>query len=259
MLDPETKRKLREMGLSEMIDIMECMDKDPSYTHLAFDERIKVIVDYVAQEKENASVKRLLSRAHLRIKLADISNVIYDKRPLSRDTINTLGTCQFVDTHTDIIIEGFTGTGKTHLACAISKQACKHGISAQYLRMPDLLMAHRDAIDSGYSETKLLGKYARQKVLALDEWLIDPLGTDQMRFILELIDRRHDSASTIFCSQYKVEDWHARMGGGVHADAIMDRIVHNAITVNTGDVNMRQMTSPDKMINDNVLQQRCMS
>lgn len=246
MLDLETKRKLREMGMSEMIDIMECLDKDASYANLNFDERMKVIVDYTAQEKENASIKRLLGRAHLRIKHADISNVIYEARSLSRDTVNTLGTCQFVDTRTDVIIEGFTGTGKTHLACAVGKQACKHGISTLYLRMPDLLMAHRDAMDSGYSESKLLGKYTRQKVLVIDEWLIDPLSTDQMRFMLELIDRRHDSSSTIFCSQYRVEDWHARMGGGVHADAIMDRIIHNVITVNTGEINMRQMTSPNQ-------------
>jgi DNA replication protein DnaC len=246
MIDTETKRKLRQMGVPEMVVMIESIERDPSYANLTFDERMKMIVDYADQEKENASVKRLLSRAHLRVKHADISNIIYDGRPLSRDTVNTLGTCQFVDTSTDVIIEGFTGTGKSHLACAIGKQACKHGISTLYLRMPDLLMLREEGLSAGSTESKLLKKYARYKVLAIDEWLIDPLSKDQMRFMLELIDRRHDSSSTIFCSQYKVEDWHARMGGGVHADAIMDRIIHNAVTVRTGEVNMRLATSPKK-------------
>lgn len=223
MIDTETKRKLRELGVGEMVDMIEAMAKDASYANLTFDERMKMIVDYTAQEKDNASVKRLLSRAHLRIKQADISNIIYEGRPLSRDVINTLSTCQFVDTATDIIIEGFTGTGKSHLACALGKQTCKRGISTRYLRLPDLLMIREDSLTAGSSESKLLKKYARYKVLALDEWLIDPLNSEQMRFMLELIDRRHDSSSTIFCSQYKVEDWHGRLGGGVHADAIMDR------------------------------------
>lgn len=250
MIDTETKRKLRSLGMSEMVDMIELIAKDPSYANLTFDERMKVIVDHTAQEKENASVKRLLSRAHLRIKHADISNIIYDGRPLSREAVNNLGTCQFVDMSTDVIIEGFTGTGKSHLACAIGKQACKHGFSTLYLRMPHLLMSRDEGLASGSTELKLLKKYVRYKVLAIDEWLIDPLSADQMRFMLELIDRRHDSGSTIFCSQYKVEDWHGRMGGGVHADAIMDRIVHNAVTVCTGDVNMRKMTSPKMDIGD---------
>jgi len=243
MIDTETKRKLRTLGISEMVDIIETMEKDPSYTNLTFDERMKMIVDYVAQEKENASVKRLLSRAHLRIRHADISNIIYEGRPLTRDAIGVIGTCQFVDTSTDIIIEGFTGTGKSHLACAIGKQACKHSLSTLYMRMPDLLMTREDELQKGSTESRLLKKLSRYKVLVIDEWLIDSLDTDQMRFMLELTERRHDSSSTVFCSQYKVEDWHGRLGGGVHADAIMDRIVHNAITIKTGDVNMRELVS----------------
>lgn len=241
MIDTETSRKLRSLGLSEMIDIIELMERDPSYANLTFDQRLKVIIDYVAQEKENASVKRLLGRAHLRIPTADISNVIYEGRSLSRDTINTVGTCQFAETSTDIIIEGFTGSGKTHLMCAFAKQACKSGLSTLYVRMPDLLLARQDAIDTGTSESKLLKKYSRYRVLAIDEWLVDPLREDQMRFLFELVERRHDSASNIFVTQYKFDDWHRRLGGGVHADAIMDRITHNAITIETGDVNMRKM------------------
>ena len=112
--------------------------------------------------------------------------------------------------------------------------------------MPDLLMVREEDLAAGISESKILKKYEHYKVLIVDEWLMDPLDPDQMRFFLELVDRRHDKSSTIWCSQYPIEDWHARLGGGTHADAIMDRIVHNAITLPTGEVNMRELTSPNK-------------
>lgn len=237
---------MRIIGVPEALEVIDMMAADPSYAAMGFDERMRVIVDYVAQEKENASVKRLLQRAHFRITGADISSVIYDGRPLSRDAVNGLGTCQFVDSATDVIIVGYTGTGKTFLACSIGKQACKHCMSALYVRMPDLLMSREEDLASGVPESKILKKYARYRVLVVDEWLMDPLNPDQMRFFLELVDRRHDKASTIWCSQYRVEDWHARLGGGTHADAIMDRIVHNAVTLLTGEVNMRELTSPKR-------------
>lgn len=244
MIDQETRRKLRLIGIPEALEIMDAMAADSSYVAMSFDDKIRVIVDYIAQEKENASVKRLLQRAHLRITNADISSVIYEGRPLPRETVLDLGTCQFATTATDVIIVGYTGTGKTYLSSALGKQACKHCMSTLYTRMPDLLMAREESLASGMSESKLLKKYARYRLLIIDEWLIDPLNPDQMRFMLELVDRRHDNASTIWCSQYRVEDWHDRLGGGTHADAIMDRIVHNAVSLNTGEMNMRELTSP---------------
>lgn len=110
-------------------------------------------------------------------------------------------------------------------------------------RMPDLFVDREERLSAGVSEQKLLRKYARHDVLVVDEWLIDPLAPDQMRFMFELVDRRSDSASTIWRSQYPVSDWHERLGGGTHADAILDRIVHNATTVETGEVNMRELTA----------------
>ena len=184
MIDQETRRKMRIIGVPEALDIMDAMAADPSYANMGFDERVRVIVDYVAQEKENASVKRLLQRAHFRIANADVSGVVYDGRPLSRDTVNGLGTCQFVESATDVIVVGYTGTGKTFLACSIGRQACKHCLSTLYVRMPDLLMSREEDLAAGIPESKVLKKYARYKVLVVDEWLMDPLNPDQMRFFL---------------------------------------------------------------------------
>ena len=240
MIDQETKRKMRLIGIPEAVDVIDMMDKDPSYANMSFDDRIRLIVDHVAQEKENGSIKRLMQRAHFRIPQADISAIDYDNRSLDRATIVNLSTCQFALNYTDVIIVGYTGTGKTYLSNSLGRQACKHCLSTLYVRMPDLLMGREENLAAGISETKIIKKYARYDVLIIDEWLIDPLTPDQLRFFFELVDKRYDSASTIWCSQYPKEDWHARLGGGAHADAILDRVVHNAVFLETGSTNMRE-------------------
>lgn len=242
MLDPETKRKARELGVPGLLEAVELVGTDPSYAALSFEEKVRVVVDYSYQEKSNAQVARLLRNAHLRLPQADISNIDYDGRPVSRDVVNELGTCQFVANATDVILEGFTGTGKSHLACALGKQACKHGLKTLYVRMPDMLGYRSEKMAAGWPEKKVLAKYASYKVLILDEYLIDKLDTDQMHFMLELTERRYDSSSTIYCSQYGIEDWHRRMGAGAHAESVMDRIVHNAVRIQMGEVNMRERT-----------------
>ena len=240
MLDPETKRKIRELRIPGMIEAVEMLDADPAFASLSFDERLRTIIDYSHQEMENAQVARLLRNAHLRLPQADVTGVDYDGRPLSRALITELATTQFVARATDVIIEGFTGTGKSFLACALGKQACRHGLRTLYVRMPDMLAYRAEKMAAGWPEKKVLNKYAAYKVLIPDEHLIDKPTTEQMHFLLELTERRYDSSSTIFCSQYPVDEWHRRMGGGAHAESIMDRIVHNAIRIQMGDVNVRE-------------------
>ena len=242
MLDPETKRKIRELRIPGMIEAVEMLDADPAFASLSFDERLRTIIDYSHQEMENAQVARLLRNAHLRLPQADVTGVDYDGRPLSRALITELATTQFVARATDVIIEGFTGTGKSFLACALGKQACRHGLRTLYVRMPDMLAYRAEKMAAGWPEKKVLNKYAAYKVLILDEHLIDKPTTEQMHFLLELTERRYDSSSTIFCSQYPVDERHRRMGGGAHAESVMDRIVHNAVWIQMGDVNMRQRT-----------------
>lgn len=241
MLDPETKRKARELGVPGFVEALDIIESDPSYTELPFKDKMKVIIDYAYQESQNKLVAHLIKNAHLRFPQADISNIVYENRPLQRELITELGTSQFVSNATDVILEGFTGTGKSHLACAIAKQACKHGLKTLYVRMPDMLAYRDEKIACGWPEKKVLNKYASYKVLVIDEHLIDAPNTDQMHFLLELTERRYDNSSTIYCSQYAVDEWHRRMGGGAYAEAVMDRIVHNAIRIEMGNINMREL------------------
>ena len=159
---------------------------------------------------------------------------------MDRHVLAQLGTCSFIERQQNVVFQGFTGSGKSYLGCALAKQACQHRIRAHYIRMPDLEEAWAIAKDKPQGTTKFLRKYAAFTLLVIDEWLLDHPDESMRGMLLELLERRYDSTSTVFCTQYAKKDWHQRLGSGVHADAIMDRIVHNTIWVDTGTHNMRE-------------------
>lgn len=245
ILNEDTRRKLRELNLNEMIVAIDEQSTNPEYATLSFEDRMKMAIDYVYQEKYNTKVQRLIRTAKFRITNASMTDIYYIDRGLDKEQLLSLSTTQFIDSSTSVIFHGFTGSGKSYLACALGKQACLHGIRTRYIRIPDLLMLRDEASLIPQGIPKLLKKFANYKLLILDEWLLDDLTDEEQFFLFELIERRHDTSSTVFCTQFMKEDWHARLGGGVHADAMMDRIVHNASWLFTGKLNMRQFYAKD--------------
>lgn len=241
LLNEETRRKLRELNLNEMIEAIDEQAQDIGYSTMSFEDRMKMAIDFVYQKKYNSKVERLIKAAKFRIANASFNDIYYIDRGLDKEKLLSLSTAQFIDAHSSVIFHGFTGSGKSYLACALGKQACIHGIKTRYIRIPDLLMLRDEATLVPLGISKLLRKFTNYKLLILDEWLLDDLTEEEQHFLFELIERRHDNSSTIFCTQFKKEDWHARLGGGVHADAMMDRIVHNAAWMFTGNLNMRQL------------------
>jgi DNA replication protein DnaC len=240
LLNEETRRKLRELNLSEMIEAIDQQAQHIGYSTMPFENRMKLAVDFLYQKKYNSKVERLIKSAKFRIANASFNDIYYIDRGLDKEKLLNLSTAQFIDTNSSVIFHGFTGSGKSYLACALGKQACMQGIRTRYIRIPDLLMLRDEATLAPQGMSKLLKKFTRYKLLILDEWLLDDLSEEEQHFLFELIERRHETSSTIFCTQFKKEDWHARLGGGVHADAMMDRIVHNAAWMFTGNLNMRQ-------------------
>lgn len=240
MINEETRRKLQELSLDEMVKALEIQSQQKSCQSLAFEERFQLVVDYTYQEKYTNKVKRLTKMAKFRFAQASVDDIYYTERHLDRQKILGIASCQFIGSSTNLIFQGFTGSGKSYLACAIGKEACRQGYRTCYIRTPDLLQMHDEASTITTGVSKLLKKYESYPLLILDEWLIDDLTQQQEHFLFELIERRYTDRSTAFCTQYKVEDWHLRLGGGIHADAIIDRIVHNTIKVYSGDINMRQ-------------------
>lgn len=240
MINEENRRKLRELSLEEMIAALDLQSADPRYATLPFEERIGMLVDYVYQEKYTNKVKRLMKGARFRIPAADVHEIYYVDRHLDREQLLALSNCQFISDARNIVFRGFTGSGKSYLACALGREACKRGIRTRYIRLPDLMMEWEEAKAQSHGVPKLLKKYSNYTLLILDEWLIQTPDEPQLHFLFELIERRYDENSTIFCTQYKFEDWHARLGGGILADSIMDRVVHRTIPVYSGDLNMRE-------------------
>ena len=242
-LDSETKRKLREMGVPALVDALDIQD-DALTIGLVFEERIKLAVDDAHAAFTHSKVEGLIRRAGLRYPNADLRRVdMLEQRGLDRGVIAQLGTCQFIQRHMNVVFKGFTGSGKSYLGSALAKQACQHRYRAHYIRMPDLEETWTAAKDKPAGREKWLRKYSTFTLLVIDEWLLDPPTDDVRSMLLELLERRYDATSTVFCTQYAKKDWHQRLGGGVHADAIMDRIVHNTLWIETGDVNMREHTA----------------
>jgi DNA replication protein DnaC len=210
MISDETKRKLRELGLNELIDIIEMQDNSPSlYTGMAFDERLNMAIDSLYQQKNNSRAKRLMKQARFRFSDADVNTVYYADRGLDKNQIIELATCQYIRSNTSLILNGFTGSGKTFLACALGKAACRQLYRVRYIRMPDLLELRDEAMIEGPGIRKLVTKFSNYHLLVLDEWLMSELSDEEAHFILELIEKRYDSKSTIFCTQQKVSDWHS--------------------------------------------------
>ena len=226
MINEETRRKLREMSMEEMVAALDIQAGDKQYSSLSFDDRMKMLVDYAYQAKYTNKVKRLMKSARFRIPSADLHDVYYVDRHLDREQVLGLSSCQFIANNENVVFQGFTGSGKSYLACALGKEACKQGIRTRYIRLPDLLTEWEEAKLEAHGVPKLLKRYSNYRLLILDEWLIQIPTEEQLHFLFELIERRYDEGSTIFCTQYKKEDWHERLSGGILADSILDRVIH---------------------------------
>lgn len=242
-LDMETKRKLRDMGATTILEAIASQD-DALVMGMGFEQRMSLIVDEAYSSFSHNKVEGLIRRAGLRYPEADLRRIdMVEQRGLNHELLVSLATCGFIERHQNVVFQGFTGSGKSYLGCALAKQACQHRYRAHYIRMPDLEEAWVNAQDRPQGTVKFLKKYAAFTVLVIDEWLLDHPDENMRRMLLELLERRYDCTTTVFCTQYAKKDWHQRLGSGVHADAIMDRIVHNTIWVDTGTHDMREHTS----------------
>ena len=244
-LTAETRRKLRDMGATDLLDALAAQDEGLCMG-MTCAERVQMAVDEAHSAFVTSKVRNLTKRAGLRYPEADVRPVDFDEgRGLDRLLVTELATCGFAERGQSVVLQGPTGTGKTHLACAIAKAACQRRMRSCYIRCPDLEELWREARERPGGERKLTRKYAAFQVLVLDEWLLDRPDELFRGFLLELMEARYGTASTVFCTQFRQKDRHARLGGGVHADAIMDRIVHGTAWVEMGGTNMRQKLGCD--------------
>jgi DNA replication protein DnaC len=242
MLTHPTHDRLVALGLTGMAKAMEDQRRQPDIAALAFEDRIAMMIDREAIEREN---KRLTTR--LKFACLRQSAVIEDidmkaPRGLDKALFQKLAAGNWIDRHQNLIVIGPTGVGKSWLACALGHKACRDNRSVLYQRVPklfgDLALARGD------------GRYARLTralggvhLLILDDWGLEPLDAQARHDLLEILEERHGRRSTIITSQLPIEDWHAVIGNPTYADAILDRLVHNAHRLNLSGDSLRRTRS----------------
>ncbi len=239
MLNHPTIEKLKAMRLMGMVSAFEDQQKTQDIGSLSFEERLGLLVDREQTERDSRRLKTRLTKAKLK-QQACIEDVDYSgNRGLDKSQLLELASCQWIKGAHNLLVCGPTGVGKTFIACAMAQKACREGLTAVYYRLPrlmgDLMIAKGDG---RYS--RLLLNLSKVDLIVLDDWGIAPLSADNRRDLLEILDDRYERKSTLITSQLPVDKWHRYLEDPTLADAILDRVVHNAYRIELKGESMRK-------------------
>lgn len=207
---------------------------DPQFQNMTFENRLGLLVDAEWNARKNNHLNKLIRQATFSDPGACLENVEYlPDRGLKQEELLRFSTCNYIQEHHNIILLGATGSGKTYLACALGMAAARRFYAVKYIRLPDLLVEFQIARGNG-TIRKLMAQYKKYALLIIDEWLLCPLKETEARDLLEIVESRYKRNSTIFCSQFDIPGWPKKLSDPLLADAICDRIVHDAYTVVIG-------------------------
>lgn len=241
MLTHPTLDKLESLRLHGMIQALKQQWQQPEINKLSFEQRLGLLVDRETDLRQTRQMQARLRKAKLR-QNAVVEDVDFKQpRGLDRSQVLQLATCQWIKQKQNLLITGPTGVGKSYLACALSHTACREGYSVLYLRVArlfaDLALARGDG-----RYIKLLATFAKTDLLILDDYGLSPFTKEQRYDFLEILEDRHGLRSTLVTSQLPIEHWHEQIGDPTTADAILDRLVHNAHTMKLKGGSMRKKT-----------------
>jgi DNA replication protein DnaC len=240
MLIQQTIQGLRALRLNAMAEAFEQQRGNPTLQELPFEDRLAMLVDHERQARETRRVGRLLKSARLKASEAAVEDIDFrPSRGLDKRQLAALMNCDWATKGQNLIFTGPTGVGKTWLACAFANQAARRGFSVLYRRMPRLLEEMEIAREDG-SLLKLRQQLARTRVLVLDDWGVCTISAQGRQDLLEIVDDRVGTLSTIVTSQLPVSDWHGYLGEPTLADAILDRLVHAAHRIGLTGGSMRK-------------------
>ena len=242
MTNEQTIEKLYDLKLGAMAEAFRESLSRAQETQLSFAERFGLLVDREWTRREENRLTRRLKTARLRVS-ASIEEVDFTTpRGLDREVFLALAGGRYLKEHHNVIICGATGLGKTYLACALADKACRDGFSARYCRLPRLCFELALARADG-SYLKLLTQLAKTDLLILDDWGIAPLEGQAQHDLLEVIDDRAQSHSTLVASQVPPGEWHQLFADPTVADAVLDRLLHNAARIDLKGGSMRKKTA----------------
>lgn len=243
MLTHPTLAKLQALRLFGMLRALNDQLQMPECASLSFEERLGLLVDREATDRENQRLAARLKRARLRQSAAPEDVDFRHARGLDRAQFLALCSCMWLQSRDNLLITGPTGVGKTYLACALAQKACREGYTVQYARtgrlLGELTLAHLDG-----TYLKRLAALARVDLLVLDDWGLAPITEAQRHDLWEVLDDRYDRRSTLVTSQLPVDHWYEALGHPTQADAILDRLVHNAHKLPLQGESLRKQRPP---------------
>ena len=242
MLIQPTLEKLKTLKFHGMARALEEQLNSSEFDSLTFEERLGLLVDRELTERENRRIQARLRQAKLR-QQACMEDIDYrHPRGLDKSLMHSMATCRWIKEHLNILICGATGVGKSFIACALAHKACLEGYKTLYIRssrlFADLALANGDG-----RYGKMMNALAKTDLLVIDDWGLSTLDEQARKDLLEILEDRHEIHSTIIASQLPVEHWHEVIGNPTLADAILDRLVHNAYQINLKGESMRKKKS----------------
>ena len=236
----QTITALRQLKLGGMANALQSqLEQVGTYEGLAFTERLALLVEQETLTREQRKQERLIRQARFKL-AACVTDIDYQhRRNLKKATIARLAQPDWIERGQNLLITGPCGSGKTYLACALGHNACRYGDSVRYYRLSRLLLELTQSKADGTYHRELK-KLARTRVLIIDDWGLEKLATAHRNDLLEIMDDRHGHASTIVISQLPTDQWYASIGDNTLADAILDRLMHNAHRLQLTGESMRK-------------------
>jgi DNA replication protein DnaC len=240
MLLEQTIERLRALRLGAMADKLREWSSNPKAQGLPPADLVGLLADTEWTQRENRRLTGRLRGARLRINDACVEDLTYGgERGLSKAVMKPLMSCRWSTAHENVIITGNTGVGKSYVACALGNQACRSGFTVAYKRTRRLFDELTRARGDG-THARYLQKLAKTNVMILDDFGTDPLSASERSDLLEIVEDRYGVSSTIVTSQREPDQWHAVIGDPTLADAILDRLVHNAHRLKLGGPSIRK-------------------
>ncbi len=234
-------RDLRLGGMAQALDRQ--LEQVGTYDALPFLERLGLLVEQECLEREHRKQERLVRQARFKLR-ATVQDIDYQHpRNIKQAQLARLAQGEWIDRAQNLLITGPCGSGKTYLACALGHNACLQGYSVRYYRLSRLLLELTQAKADG-SYQKRLVQIAKTQLLLIDDWGLEKLNTAQRNDLMEIMDDRHGATSTVMISQLPTDQWYAAIGDNTLADAILDRLMHNAHRLPLKGESMRKIVLP---------------
>jgi DNA replication protein DnaC len=239
----QTVSQLRQLKLSGMANALLSQIEQPgTYEDLSFDQRLQLLTDNEQLDRNQRKQQRLLKAAKLKIDASPREIDYQHPRGLQQSMMASLLQVDWVNKGQNLLVTGPCGSGKTYIACALAHEACMKGYRVKYYRLSRLLLElTQTKADGSYS--KALQSLSKLDLLILDDWGLEALKAVHRNDLMEIMDDRHGSSSTVIISQLPTDQWHQSIGDNTLADAILDRLMHNAHRIKLKGVSMRKTAS----------------